>query len=275
MRKANADITIPSLKEIEDKSKQDNNRITETRTYRLITPLFGGGVKAGEPDLEMPIRATSIRGQLRFWWRATRGGQFGGDLERMKRAEDWLWGCSANPNDKSLGASNATIQIIPHFDDNKVKASKFYQSKNPERDISPSYFSFPLRPETKENKPEKPLIEQGLEFQLSIQFPKKFPNDILPNDSSPRKEYLIAIWAWDTFGGIGARTRRGFGAIQRVDKKQDTPASIWLHIQQERKQPSKYPDGLPHLSNQLDDFIYIDKSWYEVSGQYQQLRKAI
>ena len=36
---------------------------------KLITPMFGGGVTPGEVDREMPIRASALRGQLRFWWR--------------------------------------------------------------------------------------------------------------------------------------------------------------------------------------------------------------
>lgn len=35
----------------------------------LVTPMYGGGVQAAMPDVSMPIRATAIRGQLRFWWR--------------------------------------------------------------------------------------------------------------------------------------------------------------------------------------------------------------
>ena len=33
---------------------------------KLLTPLFGGGVEAGKPDPTLPIRGTSIRGQLQF-----------------------------------------------------------------------------------------------------------------------------------------------------------------------------------------------------------------
>jgi CRISPR-associated protein Cmr1 len=39
----------------------------------LVTPLYGGGVKAATIDLKMPIRASAIRGQLRFggvYWRS-------------------------------------------------------------------------------------------------------------------------------------------------------------------------------------------------------------
>ena len=58
----------------------------ERREYRieLITPLFGGGVEAGENDPTMPIRGTSVRGQLQFWWRATRGAS-SANLEELRR----------------------------------------------------------------------------------------------------------------------------------------------------------------------------------------------
>ncbi len=41
---------------------------SETYQVKVITPIYGGGVKAGEPDKDMPIRASAIRGQLRYWW---------------------------------------------------------------------------------------------------------------------------------------------------------------------------------------------------------------
>ncbi|MFO0881807.1 MAG: type III-B CRISPR module RAMP protein Cmr1, partial [Gemmataceae bacterium] len=48
------------------------------RSYdiELVTPMFGGGVVTRENDRSFPIRATAIRGQLQFWWRATVGAQY-------------------------------------------------------------------------------------------------------------------------------------------------------------------------------------------------------
>src|SRR6266581_2483452 len=74
--------------------KQNDKVITQVREYELITPLFGGGVVPGEADPVTIVRATEIRGQLRFWWRACRGGkpEFKGDTAEMKKAEDRIWG---------------------------------------------------------------------------------------------------------------------------------------------------------------------------------------
>src|SRR5579859_2744911 len=68
--------------------------ITQVREYELITPLFGGGVIPGENDILTPIRGSEIRGHLRFWWRACRGGQFDGNLAAMKKKEDEIWGAA-------------------------------------------------------------------------------------------------------------------------------------------------------------------------------------
>nr|HID14673.1 type III-B CRISPR module RAMP protein Cmr1 [Anaerolineae bacterium] len=72
--------------------KQD--RVHQVRIYKLITPLFGGGAEPQKPDEVTVIRASEIRGLLRFWWRATRGGQFG-SLDELRCAEEAIWGSAA------------------------------------------------------------------------------------------------------------------------------------------------------------------------------------
>ncbi|MGO9113609.1 MAG: RAMP superfamily CRISPR-associated protein [Thermoguttaceae bacterium] len=49
--------------------------VREMREYQIrqVMLMFGGGVEVGEPYPTLPVRGTSIRGQLQFWWRATRG----------------------------------------------------------------------------------------------------------------------------------------------------------------------------------------------------------
>jgi CRISPR-associated protein Cmr1 len=46
------------------------------------------------------------------------------------------------------------------------------------------------------------LVKEGLAFKAAISFERQFEADI-----------LCAVWAWVNFGGIGARTRRGCGAL--------------------------------------------------------------
>src|SRR5438128_2380167 len=91
----------PTAELVEVKLRDNQERITQVRRYRLITPLFGGGVQPKEVDPIKAIRETGIRGQLRFWWRATRGT---GTLAEMKQREDALWG--------SAGASGSVASLV-------------------------------------------------------------------------------------------------------------------------------------------------------------------
>lgn len=81
------------LKQLEAATSTDN---WKTYKCKLVTPLYGGGVKAGEVDKEMPIRATEIRGQLRYWWRIACGPFLASKnisaSQEMFRRETEIWG---------------------------------------------------------------------------------------------------------------------------------------------------------------------------------------
>src|SRR2546423_570031 len=70
---------------------QTEKLITRVLRYVVITPLFGGGVAPAVADPVTVVRGSEIRGHLRFWWRACRGGQYNGDLCAMKETEDLIW----------------------------------------------------------------------------------------------------------------------------------------------------------------------------------------
>jgi CRISPR-associated protein Cmr1 len=185
----------------------------EERTYRieLITPLFGGGVQAGENDLTMPVRGTSIRGQLQFWWRATRGRLFPTSQGMWRRQEE-IFGSSEFPSPLEAMVSDvAGIASIDSVDD--------FRRFGPE-----AYALFPAIDKRRK------LIRPGLSFQLHLCWPspdrltvaratqnkqlaaagkKALPEHI--EDLTP--DINAALWAWVNFGGLGARTRRGCGAL--------------------------------------------------------------
>lgn len=233
--------------------KQDDI-ITQVREYKLITPLFGGGVAAGEGDPVTLIRGTEIRGLLRFWWRACRGGNYQ-TLEEMKKAEDKIWGAAnkktaenkdANREKEETSSQWQTERTVQIAVDQQGDVLPTPYSPN----IAPPYAAFPLQENRRENTPLK-NVYKDVSFTLIISFPEDF-----------KQEVEAALWAWETFGGIGARTRRGFGALQllRVDNQEygDLPLANNVGAWIEKKlNDSKYvasgtpPDGIPHLSNPL------------------------
>lgn len=250
-------------------SDDERGMITQVRKYKLITPLFGGGVEPAEADPVTVIRGSSIRGHLRFWWRATRGGQFNGDLKQMKEAEDQLWGKVSSQKEKSV-LSPETVKIYVEVINkgkplNQVKARNTRNNRQVRISAPNSpygYVAFPLQ-----DKPRSSVLE-GVSFNLHLEFPLAY-----------KQEVEAALWAWETFGGIGARTRRGFGAIHCIAVSKDTKDIVELpyphsdqveanilKLLQEHVVDGVWPPVVPHLSRTRDSFKVVQGNGNELQA---------
>lgn len=188
--------------------------VKQQRRYELITPLFGGGVQAGTNDPVTIIRGASIRGQLRFWWRACRGGAFNGNLTDMKAREDAIWGAPASEQGGGPSQVEIAVQILDKGEGDcpfeVIQGQNRPQVRSRRGSVVHPYAAFPLQPSDREvqqggvGMPTR-AVRVGVAFTLNITFPEQ-----------ERDEVEAALWAWETFGGIGARTRRGFGALRLV-----------------------------------------------------------
>ncbi len=258
------------------KRRDDLDLITQTRRYKVITPLFGGGVTPGEADPVTVVRATEVRGHLRFWWRATRGGQFNGSLAAMKRREEEIWGSSGETN--KPGPSPVRINLV------LLQPGKPFQAVDkdgrPVKNIGnpnsiDSYAAFPLR-----DKQDAQLIED-VEFELTISLCRQVNEDNIEGDVA------AALWAWETFGGIGARTRRGFGAIQcsHVNGSEvipPTPSQVLNDIQDGLSQhlhSGIWPKQVPHLSGNPTKYKITGHAspiavWRNLIGKLREFRQS-
>lgn len=218
-------------KELPETTRKDDQPITQVREYELITPLFGGGVEPGEADPITVVRASEIRGQLRFWWRATRGGQFGGSLEKMKQAEDALWGSTEQPSLVQVVVESTSKPRVFQPLDRQGKSAPHVGHPNSRN----SYAAFPLNS-------TQGSVQENISFRLTLTYPADRDDEVQD-----------VLWAWETFGGIGARTRRGFGAFARKDR-QGIPEVAGFHnfIQQKIQQWStgKWPAEIPHIESE-------------------------
>ncbi len=155
----------------------------------LVTHMVGGGIDAMKPDELMPVRASSIRGQLRYWWRFLNRINFG-DSRELFSAERELWG--------GMGAGD---QGYPSM----VRLSVQLQNKPGFEEIKDSalpYALFPFR-----GQKEKKWIKRGMKFKLLIECEERW---------WPGVEEALRWWV--TFGGLGARTRRGLGQVH-IDRQ--------------------------------------------------------
>lgn len=237
--------------------------VTVERTYRLLTPLFGGGVEPRYADPVTVVRGTEVRGHLRFWWRAVRGWQAQGDLKRLFDLESAIFGSAgeggASPVVVEVEVLNRGQDVFPY----EAKGEKV----KPRKDVAHPYITFPLRPEGVAEVSCRRL-RLGVRFRLTLRFPK-----VVTTKDGPlnlQEELEAALWAWETFGGIGARTRRGFGAIAAEGSKAPTEVEIRERLRQLSREGG-WPEGVPHLTPSSLVRV-VGLSWLEVAEKYQAFR---
>lgn len=76
----------------------------------VVTPILGGAAVVRQVDDVDFIRPASVRGHLRFWWRALNGHCFNTSTELYKK-ESALWGRAAD-NDGGRSAIEVRIDEV-------------------------------------------------------------------------------------------------------------------------------------------------------------------
>ncbi len=154
-----------------------------------ITPMFLAGADGKTPEL----RAPSIKGALRFWWRAMNGNL----KENLLENEGKLFGCS----EEKIGRSKIIVkvkEITKEVNNNFKDLIWDYNRRVPKsgyEGISYLFYSTVMQ--------QRPYF-QKLNFNILLQSSKK--------EDLKKAGYIF--WIFAMFGGIGTRARRGGGNFQ-------------------------------------------------------------
>jgi len=154
---------------------------------QVITPLFLSG--ADQQGVE--LRPPSIRGALRFWFRAMMGGVVGGNLEKVSLLEAKVLGDTDQASRIGIRV-DATLPPTRDWD--------FQARDNP----GIVYLGYGLS--GSRTSPRRVYVSPDsgdFKFCVTLSF----------QDESVGRVAIGAWWLLTEFGGLGARTRRGFGSI--------------------------------------------------------------
>jgi CRISPR-associated protein Cmr1 len=182
--------------------------------------MFGGGVEAGEPDPTLPIRGTSIRGQLQFWWRATCGAGCPAREELFAR-QTAVWGSTTQRSPVEVEVRDVKADRPTPCAEYKPKADGKLNLtwQRPFSGTALPYALFPfqgqLTPDRRREVEPPANYIWNATFTLRLRFP-----DAL------RRDVETAVWAWVNFGGLGARPRRGCGSLRCDELAPATPDKI-------------------------------------------------
>jgi CRISPR-associated protein Cmr1 len=206
----------------------------------LITPMFGGGVEPRVNDPSFPIRPTTVRGQLQFWWRATVGARYA-TKNLLREEQSKVWGSTeyASPVQvlvENVQASDpsACAKYTPRHDG---KLQLNWNTPFAGQQNALPYVLFPFQGQL--SKDRRRIEEQPASyiaranFRLILRCPKELWPQVEP-----------AVWAWANFGGVGGRTRRGCGAVDcktLAPKDADDLKAMWQQYMPELFPPREWP----------------------------------
>ena len=223
----------PSKRKINPVFADDLPEITlktnwHTLKCELVTPMYGGGVESTKVDTAMPIRASSIRGQLRFWWRLLAKYKWKlGDNQAIRTAEFELWG-GMNDGDDDGKAGKVLLKVtnVPNskqIENNLVEYREYIGTQN-NRKLE--YILFPAsNADDRQNNPHKLLNPNNITWDLQFAFSPNILNihkNIGNDKPNPKEQVIETLRWWANFGGLGFRSRKGLGAVY-VSQCQDFP----------------------------------------------------
>ncbi len=175
-----------------------------TAKYRVVTPMFLSGADQNRSELRLP----SFKGALRFWWRAISAGRFNGDLKVLRAAEDALFGSTRT------GQSRVRIRIV----DQLIKT----QNENKfNRNTWQSYIGYGLI--DKSGQTQREYIAPDSWFTVGLGCSRC--------DDGQRQALRDALIAVGLLGGLGSRSRNGWGSITLenllgLDQQWNAPADV-------------------------------------------------
>lgn len=236
-----------------------------TLHLRVVTPLFSG---EDTTETNSPIRVPSIRGVLRFWFRAVAAGHGITDLPELWKQEEMVFGSTRKPSPIALRIRR---QPVPAGTSSKPSWATYHTKDG----FNGAQYLLGQGLWNYKKGPTRPFVAPAQKIELDIRFSQ---DDVI------NARFMLALWAWLTYGGLGARTRRGFGQLACTNVTGDLPgqwavadltaptaAKQWAELGKEalpsrfrhRAGPSwTFLDGDPGNDDPLPEFPALTPRWW-------------
>ncbi|MCG9968436.1 type III-B CRISPR module RAMP protein Cmr1 [Pelotomaculum terephthalicicum JT] len=172
--------------------------------FKVTTPMF----MAGNSQQQAEFRIPSLLGALRFWYRATAPGNLALNIPALRKAEAKLFGSTGTGQAGFLVRANSGQITI-------ADADKARWAQNKHGICYLGYGAMNFRGEVQRN-----YIQEGSTISISFIFRP-------PLKDADVEGLQRAIKALSLFGGMGSRSRRGFGSVTLTSLKDEEGKELW------------------------------------------------
>jgi len=165
---------------------------------------------AGNDQQQAEFRIPSLLGALRFWYRATAPGNLSQNIPALREAETKLFGST----------DTGQARFLVRMGQNKITV---VTNNKPEWCRRPGigYLGYgPITYVKEKGNIVRSYIQEGSTISFSFIFR---PRSVIPDIEGLRR----AIKALALFGGMGSRSRRGFGSVTLESLKNEDGKELW------------------------------------------------
>ena len=184
--------------------------------YRVVTPLFCAGADTRKAEIRLP----SLKGVLRFWWRALAWSRLNGDLEAIRNQEDTLFGSAGRGQSRvsmrlGLGLRPSVVPegrrlAIPGQKCRVVGQGARYLGYGVMEAFGSS------KKGTAAGQLTRACLRAPFDFTVHLR-----SRGLSADQVDSLKDALVAL---GVMGGLGARSRKGYGSLTmqslRVDGRE-------------------------------------------------------
>jgi CRISPR-associated protein Cmr1 len=217
-----------------------------TASYHIVTPMFISGANQTPED---GIRPPSVRGALRFWWRALNWGKFwqaanqdeAQALRDLHQKEARLFGAALDVKKKTGGQGCFLLMVMAEPLATSEKGSVHQQFK---KTTDARYLAYGLMVAFGVKKAEltRGCVNENQSFSVKLIFKGEIEPSI--------KE---ALMVWGLLGGLGSRVRHGLGSIALQSIKEND-VTVW-DAKEKTKDQSAYADCISDVLKNKNDAV--------------------
>lgn len=171
----------------------------------LTSPGFFAGAQQDGTDCD--LRPASLRGQLRWWWRALHAGFL--PLADLKSLEALLWGSTERSGMLriSLDANMMNTRAMPYNRQREILGLP----KPPAKTVQGlHYVTYGMN----DGGNNRSLAKPGSSWDLTITARSTGANISV---QQALRHAQASVWLFTHYGGLGSKARKGFGSFADVD----------------------------------------------------------
>lgn len=173
------------------------------------------------PEASAELRPPSIKGVLRFWWRALAWSRWGGNPKTIRKEEAALFGAAGDDN--AGGQASFLLRVAVEQRPRLLMPRETLRDSD-RRDLGEGarYLGYGLMHAFPSSRTG---VEAGQLTRPCLYAPLKFTVDLICR-RQPSDDLINALKLMGLLGGLGSRTRRGWGSLTLTSLKNDD-AEIW------------------------------------------------